>query len=320
MRTKSTSEPFGSLSATAAAALEAIGPVWGTNISKHREMVFEAYTPLVASADNSRVTVHRDIAYGSNARQVLDVFMPQQAAPSAAATEGTPASTPLDVMLFVHGGAFIRGAKSANGHIYDNVPYWFANQGCIGVNVEYRLADEAPYPSGAEDVALAVQWVQVNIGSYGGNVGRIFLVGHSAGGTHIATLLLDPLMEQSGARQVAGAVLLSARLQVDVLPDNPNAHGVRAYFGSDESLYAARAPGNYTERAEVPFMVVNAQYENPYLDLYGAQFFFELGRSKGQMPRFVQMPKHNHTSLVAHFNSGEDFLGREILKFFGSEP
>lgn len=304
-------EPFGSLPPDAAAALEAIGPVWGSDIGKHRDLVIAAYTPVVAAADNTGITVYRELAYGGHSRQVLDVFEPRP-------TEGSRPAAGMDVVMFVHGGAFVRGKKSVNGHIYDNLPYWFARQGCVAVNVEYRLADEAPYPGGADDVALAIAWVQANIGRFGGSPARIFPIGHSAGGTHIATLLLDPLLAQHRSREIAGAVLLSPRMQVDVLPDNPNAHGVRAYFGDDESLYEQRAPGNYAHLARVPMMVVNAQFENPYLDLYGARFFYELGLAKGAMPRFVQMPKHNHSSLVAHFNSGEEFLGREILRFFES--
>jgi hypothetical protein len=33
----------------------------------------------------------------------------------------------------------------------------------------------------------------------------------------------------------------------------------------------------------------------------------------------VQVPRHNHTSIVAHFNTGEETLGREILDFFTTE-
>ena len=305
---QTTNEPFGSLPPEAAAALERIGPIWAQDISAHRDMVVAAYTPLVAAADNAGITVHRDLAYGTHRRQVLDVFVPSGGARGA------------DVILFVHGGAFVRGSKSSNGHIYDNLPYWFARQGCVAVNVEYRLADEAPYPGGAQDVAAAIAWVQEHIAGFGGAPDRIFPIGHSAGGTHVASVLLDPVLAQHPGRRVAGAVLLSARLQADVLPDNPNAHGVRAYFGADASLYPQRAPGNHAARASVPIMIVNAQFENPYLDLYGAQFFYDLARASGCMPRFVQLPLHNHTSIVAHFNSGEEFLGREILRFMQAPP
>ena len=61
-------------------------------------------------------------------------------------------------MVFVHGGAFVRGDKSQPGGTYDNFLYWFARQGMVGVNVEYRLGDKAPYPGGGEDVRDAVAW------------------------------------------------------------------------------------------------------------------------------------------------------------------
>jgi hypothetical protein len=33
------------------------------------------------------------------------------------------------------------------------------------------------------------------------------------------------------------------------------------------------------------------------------------------MPRYIQMRRHNHTSTVAHFDSGEEYLGREVVAF-----
>jgi hypothetical protein len=40
-----------------------------------------------------------------------------------------------------------------------------------------------------------------------------------------------------------------------------------------------------------------------------------VGAARGQLPRFLQLAGHNHISLVAHFNTGEERLGREILAF-----
>ena len=33
-------------------------------------------------------------------------------------------------------------------------------------------------------------------------------------------------------------------------------------------------------------------------------------------PRYLRLTRHNHMSIVAHFNTEEDILGREILDFF----
>jgi hypothetical protein len=116
-----------------------IGPVWGEDIQKHRDMVLRAYGPALKAAPKAGITVTRDIAYGSHRRQILDLFVPVDAA-------GAP------VVVFVHGGAYVRGDKRVSSEVYDNVLYWFAREGFIGVNIEYRLAPEVTWPGGAEDL------------------------------------------------------------------------------------------------------------------------------------------------------------------------
>lgn len=314
---QTTREPLNNLTAAARRRFAEIGPIWGRDINAHRDLVIDVYTPLVAAAANrpaDGIWSEHDIAYGAHERQRLDVFA------SAATRERGGA----DVVVFVHGGAFLRGKKSFNGLIYDNVPRWFARQGLVALNIEYRLAPEAVYPAGAEDVAAVLTWAQGHIAAYGGNPRRIFLVGHSAGGAHVATYLCDPLFAARRRDPVAGAVLISARLVADTLPDNPNAAGVRAYFGTDAARYEARSPLTHAAHIDVPLMVVVAEYENPYLDAYGAAFFQRVlearQRSAGMAatPRFLQMLKHNHTSIVAHFDSGETLLGEALLDFFAA--
>ena len=43
---------------------------------------------------------------------------------------------------------------------------------------------------------------------------------------------------------------------------------------------------------------------------------YQLSLARKQAPRYLRMQGHNHMSIVAHFNSGEEVLGREILDFF----
>jgi hypothetical protein len=61
-----------------------------------------------------------------------------------------------------------------------------------------------------------------------------------------------------------------------------------------------------------------AEYENPLLDVYGAEFLHRVAAVRGRAPRFMRLPDHNHISIVAHFNSGEETLGPEILEFFAA--
>ena len=295
-------EPFPGAPESVRAEMLSIGPRWAEDITTNSQRVKDAYAPLLAQAPKTDISVMRDLAYGSHERQVLDIFWPPR-----------PHAAP--VMVFVHGGAFVRGAKRVSDELYDNVLYWFARQGFVCVNVEYRLAPEATYPQGALDVAAAMEWVHAEIGGYGGDNTRILLVGHSAGGTHAAAYVFDPAVKQPACR-AAALVLISARLRADQLPENPNRLGVQTYFGDDVAAYDAKSPVTYAHGSALPTMVVVAEYENPLLDLYGLEFAWRLAQTRSHAPRFLQMPNHNHMSIMAHFNSGEDILGRQIVTFF----
>jgi acetyl esterase/lipase len=290
-----------------------IGPIWDRDIQRHAALVFDAYAPLLRDAQRGGVEVIRDLSYGDHRRQVLDVYRPSGNA-AAGDLEGLP------VVMFVHGGAFERGDRNITPDIYANVPIWFARNGCVGVNVEYRLAPEAAYPAGARDIGAAVNWVHDHIRGHGGDPTRILLVGHSAGGTHVASYIFDARARGEAAPRVAGQVLIGARVRADVLPENPNAAGVRAYFGDDVGRYGDLSPITHAAGSRFPTMIVVAEFENPLLDVYGLDLFHRMSQSAPPALRFVRLDGHNHASIIAHFNTGEEILGTEILDFLASLP
>ncbi|MGY8706797.1 alpha/beta hydrolase [Bradyrhizobium sp. 18BD] len=278
---------------------------WNDDIVQHRAEVLEIYAPLIRRADKAGVAVFRDIDYGADPRQRLDVFVPDGA-------------DERRVLIFVHGGAFTRGSKSTNGDFYDNVAYWFARQGFVAVNVEYRLAPAAMFPAGSEDVGRAVDWVTRNIAAHGGDPADLVLLGHSAGGCHVASYLLDPQAWDGPRAGVTAAILVSARLRLECLPSNPNAANVAAYCGSDPAVLERCSPINHVEHCRWPVFIAIAEHENRHLDAYGLEFAARLALTGGRTARVVQMQGHNHSSIMAHFNSGEDQLGREILAFLAA--
>ncbi len=307
----SASPAFPGLSPRQADTMLALGRSWADDIQGNRRQVCAIYDSVHATLPAGGIRCHADIAYGPYARHRLDLYLPAD----VAANDARP------VIVFVHGGAFLRGDKDASPHIYANVPRWCARQGYVGVNVEYRLAPDAPYPAGAEDVAAALAWLRMHVRGYGGDPRRIVLVGHSAGGSHVASCLSDPVCGENG-EGVAAAVLVSARLQADTLPDNPNANGVAAYYGSDPALQAARAPMPFAGRLRVPLMVAFAQFENPYLDLYALQYAARVREAQGRSPRVVQVAHHNHTSIVAHLGTDDTAFSQILGEFLrtATEP
>ncbi len=283
--------------------LAALGPVWGSALRENIEATAAAFRPLLKAAPRDGVVVTRNLAYGEDARQILDVYQPIWRA-------GAP------VVIFIHGGAYVRGDKDAYGEMYGNVATWFARHGALGINATYRLAPAAKWPSGADDVRGMVKWAQDNAARFGGDGHRVYLVGHSAGATHVASYVFDKSLQPAGGPGVAGAVLISGRYRLDYDPADPNGRNMQAYFGDDASTYAARSPINHIKDGpSVPVFTVVTEYDNPGLDVTGAELLAALCARDGACPRFRRLEKHNHLSEVFAFNTADEQLGREILEF-----
>ncbi|GJE38803.1 alpha/beta hydrolase [Methylobacterium persicinum] len=118
----------------------------------------------------------RDVVFGTNARNRLDVYVPKVAADAA------------PVLVFFYGGSWDSGSKDD----YAFVGHALAAQGFVTVLPDYRLYPQVRFPEFLNDGAAAIAWVRDNIASYGGDPRRIVLAGHSAGAYNAVMLGLDP--------------------------------------------------------------------------------------------------------------------------------
>ena len=110
--------------------------------------------------------------------------------------------------------------------------------------------------------------------AHGGDPDRIYLIGHSAGATHIATYLYHTDLQEPNGAGIAGVVLMSGRYHFDPKPDEPNLTNFQAYFGTDQTRYPAQSPINYVKTAKpMPTFIVISEYDNPDLDTQGALLF-----------------------------------------------
>ena len=118
-----------------------------------------------------------NIAYGNDARQKLDIYLPKQNAKGSSA-----------VLIFFHGGSWRDGEREGYGFLGRA----FASRGFVTVIADYRKAPRVRFPAFVEDTAAAIAWVHANIAKHDGDAERIFIMGHSAG-AHIAMMTaLDP--------------------------------------------------------------------------------------------------------------------------------
>ncbi len=263
----------------------------------------DVYLPLLAAAPQGELMVIKDISYGDHRRHKLDVYQP-------AGVTGAP------VFVYVHGGGYQSGDRDLNDYVYGNVPTYFARHGLLAISATYRLAPEASWPSGAEDMRDVVTWVKRNAEQYGGDPERIFLMGHSAGATHIATYAFDPRFQPPGGHGLSGIIAVSGRYRLRSDPEDPGLATIRQYFGDDPTVYETRSVVTHVPNSQIAVMFVIAEYDQRNLvETTGELFVALCKRDDGRCPRLVQLRYHNHLSEVFHINTSDDFLGREVLAF-----
>lgn len=261
------------------------------------------YAPLHERAPYRGVRVERDLAYGPDARHVLDVF-----APAAAAAALRP------VLMFVHGGGFFGGGRRTPDDaspFHDNVMLFAARNGVVGVNATYRLTPQHRWPAGAEDVAAAVRWVGAGIAAHGGDPARVFVMGHSAGATHVAGYLADRRLHGRGGVGLAGAILVSGLYD---LSGRTLFDGELAYFGEDVSLHPERAALPGVAEPPIPLMIVHAEHDPAVFHREAGRLAASLARA-GRVARTVLLAGHGHISEIYAINTADTSLSREILAF-----
>lgn len=286
------------------ALMAEIGPRWGADTKGNVRRMIEEFTAVLKDSPKEGVHVRRDIAYGEHPRQQFDIFSPEAAA-----------TAPRAALLFAHGGAFVEGHRNRSDEIYANVLYFFARHGIVGVNIGYRLADDAKYPEASRDIGKVVAWVKEHAAELNVDPGRIFLMGHSAGGAHTASYAYDRRLHPAEGPGLAGLVIVSGRVRADSLPENPNASRVETYYGPDAGRFDDLSPVTHVTADSVPTFVAMAEFENPLIDLYCLELAYRLAMAKRRAPPVMRLKRHNHTSIIGHFNTAESALGDAILDF-----
>ncbi|HEV7606936.1 MAG TPA: alpha/beta hydrolase [Steroidobacteraceae bacterium] len=201
-----------------------------------------AFTAANAPAMFGEFNRRADVAYGTRARQRLDVYAPWHAA-----------SKPI--IVFWYGGGWENGRKSQ----YRFVGAALAKAGYVAVLPDYRLFPEVKFPAFVEDGAEALAWVVSHAAEIGGDPKRIYLAGHSAG-AHLAAMLAydSSRLERVGLARdtVRGYIGLSGPYALD--PDNDT---YRAIFAAPFGL-ADWQPVQLAKRGAPPALLLHGEADD----------------------------------------------------------
>ncbi|WP_294131121.1 alpha/beta hydrolase [Sphingobium sp.] len=271
-------------------AIAAMGTGLGPDVLTQCRALFDTEQSVLQAA----VPVTQgDIAYGPHERHRLDIYAPLDA------------TGPAPVLVFVHGGGFLKGDKGgADAWPNANVGRMAAQAGFVGVVINYRLAPDHMWPAGSEDLAAVVAWLKANVAQHGGDPDRIVLAGTSAGAVHVAGYL-----KLAGDADVRGAMLLSGLYGYTPLDERD-----LLYYGN-AALYAERMPMEAVATTRLPLLVACAQYDPPRFQAEFLGLMQDRLARHGAMPRAVIMTGHNHYTMPMHLGTADRRLADEICAF-----
>ena len=276
---------------------------WGFSASMPEVKAY--YSLRSAQQDKTDLGLVANQPYGTHPRQQMDVYFPQ-----------TPGQN-RPVLLFWHGGGFIRGDKSDRA----NLGWWGARQGFVTVLANYRLAPEVQWPSGAADVVAACQHLRQLCGNFGGDPDAIVLAGESAGAAHVASAVLIQSF-QPPHWKIAGAFLLSGPYDAQLermargplgipTPDPRN----DAYFGAERADWSAASILERIDAKPFPVVVGMAERDLPQMQVQAGALFSRLVTQHGFQPDWLVVPEHNHFSAAAALGTEDETLARPLADF-----
>lgn len=143
------------------------------------------YSPPVLSPDFIETKLPANVRYVSDVsfktindlELKLDLLLP-----TLAADDNRP------VVIWIHGGAWMRGNKAHDLHRYDQLTSHLLNAGFAFISIDYRLSSQATFPAQAIDCNDALAFLYAHRDDYALDLDRVVLMGTSAGG-HLASLI-----------------------------------------------------------------------------------------------------------------------------------
>jgi acetyl esterase/lipase len=235
----------------------------------------------------------------------LDVYVPRNA------------KSTLSTVVFFYGGDWQNGKKDD----YRFVAQAITSKRFIAVLPDYRLYPEVTFPAFVNDGALAVRWVHDNIGRFGGDGGRIFLAGHSAGGHIVALLTLDKRylrnvgLDRDAIRATAG---LSG--PYDFVPSPPD-RGVFSMPPDDTHPDPEIEPINFVDGSAPPMLLIQG-LDDPTVNYSNALNLAAKIRAAGGSVRCITYPGVGHVAVVASFAWPIRWIAptlRDMTKYFREE-
>ena len=208
-----------------------------------------------------------DLRYGDGARHRLDVF--------PCGRPGAP------TLVYIHGGYW---------QTNDKEPYAFLGEGLLpaGFNlalIEYTLAPAVRLDEIVREVRRAVAWVIDHAKELGGDPGRVFVSGHSAGG-HLTAMAMTEA-------RVAGGVAISGIYDLEPIRLNY----LNEKLGLDVGEAERNSPIRHLPSRAAPLVVTVGLGELPEL-VRQSEEYAAAWQGSGLRGLYLPVARHDHFSIL----------------------
>jgi acetyl esterase/lipase len=255
--------------------------------------------PLNTLAWRGEWDVTSSIPYASGPRQALDVYAPRGAADAP-------------VVVFFYGGNWQSGHKE----MYRFVAAALAARGYVTIVPDYRVYPDV-FPDFLEDGALAVAWAKQNAARFGGDAGKLVLIGHSAGAHIAAMLTLDGQWLRAegldSRKDIAGLIGIAG--PYDFLPIRDPT--LQTIFAAEDPTRTQ--PISFVSGGEPPALLVTGRTDKTVGPGNTARLAARLRAAGGDVTEIVY-PRVGHLSIIGAFAPVLRFLApllRDIDIFVG---
>jgi arylformamidase len=237
-------------------------------------------------------------AYGESAVEQLDIFR--------AARDRAP------IFIFIHGGAWIRGAAKD----YAAPAEMFIRAGAHYIVPDFINAADAGgslFPM-AEQVCRAIAWVHRNAESFGGDPQRLYVGGQSSG-AHLAAVALTA--DWQGEHRLPADIIKGGLCTSGMYELAPVRLSARAnYVKFTDAIVAELSPIRHIDRLRAPIIVSYGTYETPEFQRQAREFAAAVREAKKPVELIVA-DNYSHLELPETLCNPHGVLGAAVLQMMG---
>ncbi|HJP78325.1 MAG TPA: alpha/beta hydrolase [Pseudonocardiaceae bacterium] len=213
----------------------------------------------------------------------MDIYLPARRSRSA------------PVAVYVHGGGFALGGRSAGGvgallansagALFGPLRHRLNDLGYVVASIDYRLAPAAQWPAPLDDAECAIRFLRTNAAALGIDPRRVAVWGSSAGGT------LASLLGTEGQVNAVVNMFGPADLSQFGTASAFNRTLLGLSMGGDSAVLRDASPRNHVRAAAPPFLILHGT-EDPLIGQ--SEAFAEQLRAAGGSATFLAVRGTGH--------------------------